>query len=150
MKEYNKRNSYNNENINPEDLVNLQLKLHTPPDFNTLAVFIRDPNNNKRYWHRSIEVIQGKKLGLDFIDILTLDMSDFDRIPCPEEHLKIALYHTINYRKKDEKDPEDEVMESAVGIAVYEGKNKLSLEQIIHLVGVKYHSLRKAFLTNLN
>ncbi len=148
------RDRYNSESINPEDLVNLQLELRTPADFDTLVAFIRDPNNNKRYWHRSIEVIPGnipgKKSGGDHIDILIHNMGEFDVIPCPEEHLTIALCNTNSYREKDEITPEDDCMKSAVGVAVYYGKNKLSLEQIIPLVGFKYHLMRKQFLASLN
>jgi len=137
------------------ELERLKLELYTPADFNTLAVFIKDPLNPKQYWHRAIEIKPGidsssGKIGPEYTDVQTLEMEEFDIIPCPEQHLKIAVRIMTSYREKDKNNPHDKAMKAAVGVAVYEGEKKLSLEEIVNIVGAKYGTMRREYLATQN
>lgn len=133
--------------INAKRLKELELELHTHADSDALTVFIKDPNNPEQYWYRTLEVKSnnGHSESNDF-NVVVKSMHEFDSIPCPENHLKIALRHAKSYREDAFKDG----VGFALGVASYNGEEQFSLEQIINLVGAKYIRMRQAYIKNPN
>lgn len=126
--------------IDTRRLSNLNLKLRLPPESNSFGVFIRDPKNKQQYRHKHFTLLDPYQ-----VEFNTKDMKEYDTIPCPEEDLEGALKKLIGCQEKYP--PASRVV---FATAEYVGPDKLSLRDIIRLVGINCCELRRTYLNSIN
>ena len=122
------------------DRINLELQGN--PDFDDLAVFIRDPANPQQYWFRQLHIpIPSDSNDITYRD---LPMGAFNQIPCPVEHLGKAVNKMVRIQIELQEHPDDtgKVHQAQVGVAEYTGDG-FPLYMIIPLVAEKYNRMRQ-------
>lgn len=140
--------------VENEDIRAIDLQLCSPPIMDHLVVFIRDPQNHNLYWHRKIAVSAGSVEGkggkkLEYVDVKIYDFEKMDQIPCPEEHLDIAVQRMVEAERALSHKYRLEIrrMQAVVGVSRYNGKNRQTLTDLVRLTGLKYHKMRSAALS---
>lgn len=137
--------------VNQQSINHVNLTLNTEPIWNYLAVFIKDPAKTSQYWFRRLQVIARKPQGEHpVVDVNHMPMGEFDYHPCPQEHLEIAVRNAIEYEdewtKRLQTDPslsESIDTKAAVGVAEYTGSRRITLTELINLVGVRYSQMQE-------
>ncbi len=136
--------------LDAKETKNISLTLFGLPTLDYLCVFIRDPNNPDIYRFRKFGVVPGlyskKNLTIPFVDIERLDMGEYDTTPVPKEQLSRAV-KTIAKAEKElvANDPRTKSIQGVVGIAEYKGSKELSLDDLINLIGMKYHFIKNSY-----
>jgi len=166
--------SENTIDLPSEDLSQLELELDGPPVLDYLTVFVRDPENPDQYWLRKMEVKGDSqsesrvKNTLKWIVEHTpwakkehsqedhsqwrtyanvLDMGFNDR-PCPESAIDRERAFINNEEETLRNHPDGKMRElhSVVGVARYLGDSKLALDDVLNLVGMRYHQMKASYL----
>lgn len=141
-------------NIPQIDLVHLEhldLELYGVPTLPYIAVFIRDPENQKIenqeiYWFRKFGVkpssvdLQDKTL--PFVDIEEIDMEEYNVIPCREGTLEKAIKKLTMLEEQVGQEPTMQHHQAVPAIARYNGPEKFTLDEMMTLVALKYQSMR--------
>lgn len=115
------------------DSVNLELLTSLQPG--RLSVFVRDPESPQQYWFRRLEIEEDG----GYINVKSQNLGEFTSIPCPINHLQIAVRNMIGYEEEigTRKEPGLDI-KAAVGTAEYRGTHKVSFDHLINLVAAKY------------
>ena len=128
-----------------EDVKDIELKLYSPPTLEYLGVFIKDSNNPTKYWLRKICV----KLEQKHVCMEELDLEEFADTPYHQESLQAEVQKLARIEREIVRIKNPRV-EAVIGVAEYKGNKKLTLEEILGLIAVKYQLMRENYTLKNN
>lgn len=83
---------------------------------------------------------------MPYVDVERLDLGHIDTTPVPEDQLPIAMRNVSRWeRELVPQDPDAKKIQAVVGVARYQGDNQLSVDEIVTLVGLRYHQMKTSY-----